>query len=305
LSAPDPNDEYLIYQTITGAWPLSQLAPPDSSMMETHDQFIRRIEEYAIKAIREAKMHTSWVSPNEEYELGVKQFIRALLDFSPENRFLTDFIDFQQTVAHCGMFNSLSQTLLKIASPGVPDFYQGTEVWDLSLMDPDNRKQVDFAMRRTMLEEIRKAERSDLVAFIERIMQQPEDGRIKMYLTQRALHYRRAHHELFATGAYQPAQATGKHQKHVIAFTRATGSESVIVAAGRFFTRLGVPDRLPVGRATWEDTAIVVEGRTKSCRYRNILTDELLPAKAQTGKIELSLAEVFAYLPVALLELIQ
>jgi (1->4)-alpha-D-glucan 1-alpha-D-glucosylmutase len=299
LEAPDSNDEYLIYQTIIGAWPL---APQAFLIPERLNQFARRIEGDTIKAIREAKAHTSWVSPNEEYERGVKRFIRTLLEFSPENRFLIDFLDFQQVIARCGMFNSLSQTLLKITSPGVPDFYQGTEIWDLRLMDPDSRGPVDFAMRQTMLNQIREAEKGDLVAFIKGMMRRPEDGRIKMYLTQRALLFRRAHYELFATGAYHTSQVGGKHHNSVITFTRATRNESVLVAAGRFFTRIGVPEQLPIGQAAWEDTAIVIEGRTKSSRYRNILTNELLPVNERNDKTELPLAEVFTHLPVALLE---
>jgi (1->4)-alpha-D-glucan 1-alpha-D-glucosylmutase len=299
LEAPDSKDEYLIYQTIIGAWPL---VPQAFLTPESLDQFTQRIEKYTIKAIREAKAHTSWVSPNEEYERGVKRFIRNLLEFSTENRFLTDFADFQQAIARCGIFNSLSQTLLKITSPGVPDFYQGTEIWDLRLMDPDNRGPVDFAVRQKMLNEIREAEKGDLIAYIKRMIERPEDGRIKMYLTQRALRFRRAHHELFATGAYHALQVTGNHQNSAITFTRATRNESMLVAAGRFFTRLGVPEQLPIGRAAWEGTVIVIEGRTKSRRYRNVLTNELLLANERNNKNELPLAEVFAHLPVALLE---
>src|SRR5262245_15838858 len=139
--APDDNDEYLIYQTLVGAWPLSPMNG------ERLAEFARRIEEYIIKAMREAKVHSSWISPNDAYERGVTRFIRNILEHTSENRFLNDFVGFQQTIARAGMLNSFSQTLLKIALPGVPDFYQGTEIWDFSLVDTDNRRPVDFTVR--------------------------------------------------------------------------------------------------------------------------------------------------------------
>jgi (1->4)-alpha-D-glucan 1-alpha-D-glucosylmutase len=301
IEAPDANDEYLIYQTLVGAWPLSP--PIEDRPGGELDEFSRRIEEYVIKAIREAKVHSSWISPNEAYERGVRRFIRAILGLAPENRFLNEFTDFQQTIARAGMFNSLSQTLLKIGLPGVPDFYQGTELWDFSLVDPDNRRPVDFTHRRKFLAEIREAERDDLLGLIERMMQRPEDGRIKMYLMKRALHFRRAQHELFASGDYQPLEVDGKWKNHAIAFSRTLRNRSVIVATGRFFSRLGVPDRLPIGRDTWNDTFIVMEKRMRFCRYRNVFTGEVLSPSIQSDGSGLLLADLFSRLPVAMIEL--
>jgi (1->4)-alpha-D-glucan 1-alpha-D-glucosylmutase len=302
MEAPDANDEYLIYQTLVGAWPLSPSREVGPS--EWRDEFHQRIEEYIIKAIREAKVHSSWISPNEAYEHGVRRFIRAMLEPEAENRFLNDFVDFQQTIALAGMFNSLSQTLLKITLPGVPDFYQGTEIWDFSLVDPDNRRLVDFTQRRRLLAEMREIERGDLLSFIERMMQQHEDGRIKMYLMQRALNFRRAQDELFVAGDYQPLQVTGSRKSHAIAFSRTMGNKSVLVATGRFFSRLGPPDRLPIGRDAWNDTAIVMEKKLKFCRYRNVFTGEVLKVTEDNNNIGLPLACVFSRLPVALLELV-
>ena len=294
--APDANDEYLIYQTILGAWPLRLLTP------ETLDPFIQRIEEYAIKAVREAKVHSSWISPDEEYERGIRQFIQRILELSPKNRFLTDFLDFHPFIARCGMFNSLSQTLLKATSPGVPDFYQGTEVWDFSLMDPDNRRPVDFAIRLEMLKKIREAEREELVSLIEEMMQAPEDGMIKLYLIQRLLGFRRSHHELFTRGSYRPLHVTGRHKNRVIAFTRFTRQESVIVAAGRFFTGLDRRERLPLGKRAWGDTAIITPEDVGYPHYRNVLTNEVLTMNGLNENGELPLGEVFSHLPVALLQ---
>jgi (1->4)-alpha-D-glucan 1-alpha-D-glucosylmutase len=302
MEAPDANDEYLIYQTLVGTWPLSPRIEdrPGNEL----DEFCRRIEEYIIKAIREAKVHSSWISPNEAYEHGARRFIRAILELAPENRFLNEFTNFQQTIARAGMFNSLSQTLLKITSPGVPDFYQGTEIWDFSLVDPDNRRPVDFTQRRKLLAEIRDPERGDLLAFVERMMQRPEDGRIKMYLMKRALNFRRAQHELFATGDYQPLQVAGSKKDHVIAFSRTLRNKSVIVATGRFFSRLGPPDRLPIGRDAWHETFIVMERRMRFCRYRNVFTGEALAVSEQNNGSGLPLADLFSRLPVVMMELI-
>jgi (1->4)-alpha-D-glucan 1-alpha-D-glucosylmutase len=296
--APDDNDEYLIYQTLVGAWPLCSL------MGDKQDEFVRRIEEYIVKAIREAKVHSSWISPDEAYERGARQFIRAVLEQSSNNRFLNDFTGFQQVIARAGMFNSLAQTLLKIASPGVPDFYQGTEIWDFSLVDPDNRRPVDFTKRKRWLAEIREAEKGDLLDFIERMMQRMEDGRIKMYLIMRALNFRRAHHELFAKGDYQPLAISGNRKNHVIAFSRNLRNKSVIVVAGRFFSRLGPADRFPVGRGTWNESFIQMKRNLKFSIYRNIITGEVLTISEQPNNYGLRLAEVFSRLPVAMLELV-
>jgi (1->4)-alpha-D-glucan 1-alpha-D-glucosylmutase len=300
--APDANDEYLIYQTLVGAWPFCPQI--ENGLEDEVNEFSRRIEEYVIKAIREAKVHTSWISPNEAYEQGVRRFIRAILDLAPGNRFFNEFTEFQQTIARAGMYNSLSQTLLKIALPGVPDFYQGTEIWDFSLVDPDNRQPVDFAQRRKFLADISEAERGNLIDFIEQMMRQPEDGRIKMYLMKRALNFRRMQHELFATGDYQPLLVAGSRNNHVIAFSRTMRNRSIIVATGRFFSRLGTRDRLPIGRAVWNETFILMEKRTKFSRYRDVFTGEVLKVIEHKNKSGLPLAGAFSRLPVALLELV-
>src|SRR5262245_19648335 len=296
--APDANDEYLIYQTLAGAWPLGP------SLVDGLDEFVERIEEYIIKAIREAKVHSSWISPNEAYERGVRLFIRGILELESANRFMNDFIGFQQTIARAGIFNSLSQTLLKITLPGIPDFYQGTEIWDFSLVDPDNRRPVNFSERKRLLAEIRAAERGNLLDFVERMIERLEDGCIKMYLMMRALNFRRARHELFATGYYRPLRISGSRKNHVIAFSRNLRNKSIIVAAGRFFTRLGVPERLPIGRETWDETFIELEKNLRFCSYRNVITGEVVRLKEQENGYGLPLAEVFSRLPLAMMELV-
>ncbi|HKX30956.1 MAG TPA: malto-oligosyltrehalose synthase [Blastocatellia bacterium] len=294
--APDGNDEYLIYQTLVGAWPIERLSP------EALAEFTTRMEDYAIKAVLEAKVHSSWISPEEEYERGIRQFIRSILTPTPDNQFMIEMIEFCRPIARAGMFNSLSQLLLKITSPGAPDFYQGMELWNQSLVDPDNRRPVDFELRLALLNQIREAEQGDLRALLDHMMQHPEDGRIKMFLTRRALQFRRAHHDLFMNGEYQPLSVTGRLKNHVLAFARITPTDSVIIAAARFFTSLGVPERLPIGQEVWEEAAITLDKRLIRGSYRNVLTGEVLTLDPKTTRGRLALAEVFARLPVAMLE---
>ena len=146
-AVPDRNDEYFLYQTLIGAWPFSDAEYPE---------FIARIKSYMVKAVREAKVHTAWLKPDTDYENAYVSFVEKILARSEANAFLKEFIPFCQRVSHYGILNSLSQTLIKITSPGVPDFYQGSELWDLSLVDPDNRRPVDFEKRRALLADIRE-----------------------------------------------------------------------------------------------------------------------------------------------------
>ncbi|HYP54466.1 MAG TPA: malto-oligosyltrehalose synthase, partial [Pyrinomonadaceae bacterium] len=171
--APDANEEYLIYQTLVGAWPLTPAGEDE------HAAFATRVEAYMNKALKEAKVHTSWISPNEDYERAVREFVAGILERAGGNVFLADFAEFQKTTARAGMFNSLSQVLLKVASPGVPDFYQGTELWSLTLVDPDNRRPVNYEERRRMLASFDGADTSALLG---ELVGHMEDGRVKLYV---------------------------------------------------------------------------------------------------------------------------
>ncbi|MEM4658176.1 MAG: hypothetical protein QXX77_07130 [Candidatus Methanosuratincola sp.] len=176
--APDRNDEYFLYQTLIGAYSVSR---------EELGDFADRIERYMIKAAREAKVNTSWHSPDGEYKKALPSFVDGILGTSSDGDFLREFLPFQRLVAHCGILNSLSQTILKITSPGVPDFYQGSELWDLNLVDPDNRRPVDYKRRKRLLAWIRKKEREDLHTLIRSLLEHGEDGRIKLFLIYRTL----------------------------------------------------------------------------------------------------------------------
>ena len=192
---PDRNDEYLLYQSLLSVWPLPSLGAADEPA------FVERIGAYMIKAVREAKAHTSWINPDAAYEDALLKFVSALLTPRQRNVFVQDLERFEKLVAYRGALNSLSQTLLKIAAPGVPDFYQGTEIWDLSLVDPDNRRPVDFALRRKMLDELKAAiaaQGGNLAPLARRLLDAWPDGRAKLYLTHLALNYRRRHGQLFA-----------------------------------------------------------------------------------------------------------
>jgi (1->4)-alpha-D-glucan 1-alpha-D-glucosylmutase len=253
------------------------------------------------KALREAKINSSWINPNAPYENAVETFIRAVLAPSPENAFLPEFKAFAETIQAAGMWNSLSQTLLKITSPGVPDFYQGTEIWDFSLVDPDNRRPVDYARRRDLLNRLRQLKPFDTSPLIEQLMENPSEGLAKLFVTSRALCFRKSNHNLFANGSYIPLRATGDRQNHVVSFARVLGGHSVVVVAARFFMELGAAETVPIGPQVWGDSALLLRRDLSSAVYRDVFSHATVEVK-RNGKQSLPLAEVFGHLPIALLE---
>ena len=333
-AAPDANEEYLLYQTLLGAWPLdsdcglriaacgfmkveksernkgedfggADETNPQSAIRnpqsENPQSFVQRIQEYMIKALREAKIHSSWLNPDEEYEQAMRDFIAKIL--SPKGAFVRDFADFQAPIARAGMFNSLSQTLLKIAAPGVPDFYQGTEVWDFSLVDPDNRRPVDYEHRKHLLDSLRDKGADDRASLADDLLRRSPDGRIKMFIATGALNYRQNNRDLFERGEYLPLQPSGERERHVVSFARRIGDKTAIVIATRFFIRL--TSGLPIGPEAWGATAVIMNDELAGC-YRDVFTGRNIHArKRQNGSEDgnaLPLAEALAHLPVALLE---
>jgi (1->4)-alpha-D-glucan 1-alpha-D-glucosylmutase len=296
--APNRNEEYLLYQTLVGVWPFSN---PDE---DEFAEFRSRIKEYMLKAIREAKVHTSWLSPNSPHEEAVMCFIDSILKDSPSNNFLADFTSFQKLTAACGIFNSLSQTLLKITSPGIPDFYQGNELWDFSLVDPDNRRPVDYRKRINLLEELMQKEATEGPLETARdVVASRNDGRVKLHLTCKALNFRRENRELFESGSYQPLTVEGACQEHVCAFVRSIRDSSVMVVVPRFCSRLVLDiGGLPLGPEVWQDTRIIQSSETAASCYRNVLTGEILNLDQQEVGLSLSLQEILSVYPVALLE---
>jgi (1->4)-alpha-D-glucan 1-alpha-D-glucosylmutase len=251
--APDRNTEYLFYQTLVGAWPIEQ----------------ERMTGYMEKAVREAKRHTSWTVQNEAYECGVRDFVHAAMG---DETFCADLEGFVAGLVMPGRINSLAQTLIKLTAPGIPDIYQGTELWDLSLVDPDNRRPVNFTLRRHRLQEIEGLSPEDILARI-------DEGLPKLWVIRQALHLRRRRPELFGPEArYRPLYARGTKAEHAVAFLRGEGV-------------LSVAPRLVMGlRGDWADAVLELpEGR-----WENILTGEHVSGGA------VRLRELLARFPVGL-----
>lgn len=302
VSAPTPNDQYLLHQTLIGAWPLEPLN------QATLAGFCERIESYMQKAIREAKINSSWINPNLEYESALSKFIKTLLAPGKNppymNPYIEDFLPFQRMISRLGMFNSLSQTLLKLTSPGVPDIYQGNELWDFSLADPDNRRPVDYQRRRTLLDGLKIHFATDSDQCAERasaLLQTMEDGRIKLYLTWKTLELRRQCEILFRDGDYLPLRAEGIRGEQICAFARCSNEAAVVIVVPRlFYALVGDGDRLPVGAEVWADTHIDLPANLAGKTWKNVFTNETLCSiESEGGRLEV--AVLLARFPYALL----
>jgi (1->4)-alpha-D-glucan 1-alpha-D-glucosylmutase len=216
MRAPSATFEYMLYQTLIGVWPADG----------QDDTLLERVQAYALKAAREGKQETSWLNPNEAYEAGVRSFIAAILDPAKSREFLQSLTSLAQRMALLGALNSLSQITLKTTIPGIPDIYQGTEFWDLSMVDPDNRRPVDFAARETALKDVETPDWA-------RLVEDWPDGRIKLALTRHLLKLRGELSAVFTMGSYEPLEVSGEHRDHIIAFARRRGADAAIVVVGR------------------------------------------------------------------------
>ena len=294
-AAPSPNDEYLLYQTLLGAWPAENVREEEDSKA-----FRKRIEAYMLKAMREAKRNTSWINPNDEYEKGVSAFINAILSTNPRTRFLDDFLPFQRQVARLGVWNSVSQTLLKLTCPGVPDIYQGNDVFDFSLVDPDNRRPVDYGLRQKAFDEMRSMAQIPDGPYFKRVLDEPTALQLKLYMTWKALCLRKELRDLFESGNYTPIAAEGEKAKHAVAFLRELEGERVLVIAPRLVGGLlEGTDQLPTGSKIWGDTYLSIPASSNSHSYQNIFTGETVSPSASDWRLRLS--EVLVTFPVALL----
>jgi (1->4)-alpha-D-glucan 1-alpha-D-glucosylmutase len=220
-----------------------------------------------------------------------------------DNPFLNDFVPFQEMISHYGMYNSLSQTLLKITSPGVPDFYQGTELWDFSLVDPDNRRPVDYDARIGILDEIKRtgAEIGPL-NLAKRLVKEKENGKIKLYLIYKVLNFRKFSRTLFENGSYIPLELWGEREINVCAFARQLKNEIAIVIIPRLLARVVIdPDKFPMENEIWGNSFLTNPFGEKGIKYTNIFTDEILYSVENKGMVGLYLADIFANFPVALL----
>jgi (1->4)-alpha-D-glucan 1-alpha-D-glucosylmutase len=274
--APSLGHEYMLYQTLVGAWPLGGL----------DENLIERLQEYAVKAAREGKVETSWINPDEAYEAAFKEFVRGILDPARSARFIESFGALARRAALLGALNSLTQLTLKAMMPGVPDFYQGTEFWDLSLVDPDNRRPVDFAARVEAFETIK--DQSDWRALAESWA----DGRIKLALTRHLLALRNELRALFRDGIYQPLEVKGPHRDHVVAFARVAGRDAAIVAVGRHFAPFTDGGRDWPNASAW-DASLVLDGFPSPRHW-------LEPDKKVSGT-EVAVASLFDIIPIAIL----
>jgi (1->4)-alpha-D-glucan 1-alpha-D-glucosylmutase len=231
---------------------------------------------------------------NEEHDRALSEFLATILKKGTE--FVADLAKFQARIARAGMLNALSQTILKVAAPGVPDFYQGSELWALNLVDPDNRQLVDYARRRAMLAKIREAARCDPLGTTRHLLKDMSSGAIKMYLINRAMGFRCENPELFMRGDYIPLNVTGPRANHVVGFARAHNGKRVIAVCGRFFMQLPEAPPLPVDPNAWADTFIQLEAGSLSL-VTDLITSRSIPIVG--GR--LALGDVFAQMPVAML----
>lgn len=263
-SAPSRNDEYLLYQTLLGSFPCRDL--DDNCLAE----YRTRIEHYMLKAAREAKCRTSWHNMHEKYETALVEFVRALLTRSVGNLFLDDLAQQVRYFAWHGGLNSLAMTLLKLTSPGVPDIFQGNETLDYSLVDPDNRRPIDYDCRQEQLAALRSLARTSterLPALVTSLASNHLDGRAKTWIVLRVLDLRRRDPDLFAYGDYVPVKVTGKREKQVVAYVRRYRNRGLVVASGRLYASLGLEaDTPPLGTNVWDDTQY--GPRHVACRHR-------------------------------------
>ena len=282
---PARNDEYFFYQTMVGAWPLD-LDPTDTGAVAS---FAERIANTMIKAVREGKEQSSWGNPNAPYEAALTRFVASALEASHANPFLSDVAAFVGRIARLAAINSLAQTTLKLTSPGVPDIYQGCELWDFSLVDPDNRRPVDFVARRRLLAEMRTAFSEPGAATLEALTREWRDGREKLFLLWRLLALRADDPVLFATGDYTPLAASGSRAAHVCAFLRSDGGRSVAVIVPRLVAGLHSSSDVP----DWGDTSL---GLPTGTAWHDILADQRHAAGGQ-----IAVSRLLAQFPVSVL----
>ncbi len=302
--APDRNDEYRFYQVLAGVWPPEPLEAPVPERAPA--DLVERLQQYMDKATREAKLHTSWINPNKAYDAATRRFVEDVLTGEPAPAFLAQFVPFARRLARAGAANSLSQLVIKVAAPGVPDFYQGTELWDLTLVDPDNRRPVDFEARARLARELAplvqaaRAGSADAAAGVAALLAGWPDGRIKLFTTLAALGLRREHRALFLDGQYVPLDVRAPKGAAAIAFARVLDSATVIAIAPTL-TRDLCDDGFAAGEC-WKDAEIALPPALHGSTLINVLTGERHATDCDDdGMPCVRLAGVLRTLPVALL----
>jgi (1->4)-alpha-D-glucan 1-alpha-D-glucosylmutase len=285
---PSRAEEYLFYQTVVGSWPVGDRA-------QAMAEYRSRISAYMIKALREAKINTSWAKQNERYEQLVSEFVSDVLGDAARNQFLEDLDEFVGSIAVPGFLNGLGQTLLKLTSPGVPDIYQGNDVWDFSLVDPDNRRPVDYARRAQLLEQLEgaAADPAGVPALLEDMLANIADGRAKLYATWRALQLRAERPELFEHGAYGPIEPRGPRAEHLCALMRSHDSACAVAVVGRWFASLPRNAGAAATSFDWLDTTVAIPPGV----YRDVFSMETRTVEGDGARV----ADLFARFPIALL----
>ncbi|MDX5420155.1 MAG: malto-oligosyltrehalose synthase [Hymenobacteraceae bacterium] len=279
---PTANDLYFMLQTLLGVMPIDG---------KVDDTLVKRVQQYLEKAFREAKVNTDWSQPNEEYETAVKDLVKKLL--LEDKEFMASFQPFFRKTAHFGWLYSLCQTLLKTTCPGIPDVYQGCELWDFSLVDPDNRRPVDYAKREQFLEEIKAGEKNERL--LQELLDSPNNGKVKLYLLHKVLHLRNELKTLFDKGDYIPLKLKGKHSEHAIAFARHYENNWCLVVVPRLLTGIISEKELPLGEEVWEDTLLELPSGAPQKWQQHFENNQINAIKT------IPLAALFESFPVALL----
>lgn len=314
--APDRNDEYFLYQALIGAFPdgfdesflrsedpssqsddtLLQSPQSNDSLSQPEDfaAFRERARSYLVKSVREAKVHSGWVVQDVSYEEAFAAFLDRILD---SDEFLRSFLPFQRKIAHFGTLNSLSQTLIKITAPGVPDFYQGSELWEYSFVDPDNRRPVDFGRRMSNLTEMLERERADILGLIAELLEKKEDGRLKLFLIHRALAARRENTDLFLRGDYERLNVEGSRSENVIAYARRHAGLWAIAVAPRLAGGLVKEGAYPLGMRVWGEDRLSLSGGAPRT-WHDAITGQTLEAQ-RDGSVRLG--DALEHFPVSLL----
>jgi (1->4)-alpha-D-glucan 1-alpha-D-glucosylmutase len=293
-TVPDRNEEIFLYQTLIGMWPF---APEERATV------LKRLQAYAVKATREAKVHTRWTLPNLEHEEALKQFIAQIIMGEDRSPFFRDFTVFHHRIAHCAMINGLGQTLLKIISPGVPDFYQGSELWDFRLVDPDNRQPVDFAQRKAALTSL-QGTKSPCVCLAEDLANNWRDGKIKMYVIWKALGFRLQNTDLFSHGDFAPITASGERQENISAYSRRNGEKALLVVLPRWLAAAQASESSMASQEFWADTHVPLSASDPKS-WRNVFTGETFSvSQATSPPHSLRIADLLRHFPVAMLEAI-
>ncbi len=300
--APDRNTEYFIYQTLIGVWQNNIQNKSQNAL------FIQRICEYMLKAVREAKVNTNWVNPNDAYEEALRSFIHKILDRADNNLFFKQFLRFHKKINQLGMLNSLSALLLKIGSPGVVDVYQGNELWNYRLVDPDNRGVIDYDSRQKKLNDIQQyVSTGECVSDeVEEFLCSPEDSRIKLFVTACGLRLRREFKNLFIHGEYIPLEVKGRRKRNLVAFARKIDGKCMLFVVTRFFNDFDLKrDSLRIPISNWGNTRIILPKKCVAQKARNRLTQEDIELGVNKKEISILASVAFRNMSVAILDLIE